>query len=510
MTKTLLLGMLALLILAYSPVRSQDMRAAQRWALVVGNGEYANEMLHLTNPPVDADAIASALEKLGYTVIHKDNLTKAQLADAIRSFGANLQKGGSGLFYYAGHAYQLNGNNYLLPIDASFTNPTDLLKQAVPLDSVLDVMQMAHTSPNIIILDSCRNNPFVQPLDRNDWVKGLAPPKNAPPDTLIAFATNPGNTADDGIGKHSPYTRALLKYIGVPGMSVEDLFKDVRALVEASTDDQVPWENTSLKQPFVFRPPIAIRAKILDGDDDVFVFLNGLDVMSWGNDGNKERRVLLKAGDNQLAVKVYNQRTFTGGIEGLGGHLPEGWRYAFVAATENGSTLLNLKGGEDRPVQDGPHHGHLFTVATAELNVDDDGFVTLSHLDPGVWTHEVAAAGDGSSVKAPAHASQSATTTPADMNLTVAAQAHIDWCIRNETHDSGETNCVREYISTERGCILGGGRACLLEKAIAAAKSNNCEYAFKLTLMCQCHNPAAQAVLQQFGREAVCTYLKTK
>ncbi len=384
------LSVAAIIVCSSITVSAQgNTRTTSRWALVIGNGQYTDDILHLTNPPNDADAIATALEHLGFQVIHRDNLTKPQTEQAIREWAGNIQRGGTSLFYYAGHAIQLNGNNYLVPIEASFTTPADVVRQSVQIDSIFDALQAARTTPNIIILDACRNNPFVRRFDRNDWVSGLAPPKSAPPNTLIAYATDPGNVADDGLGKHSPYTRALLKYIGVPGMTVEDLFKNVRTFVEDSTDgDQIPWENTSLRTPFLFREPVFIHVQILDGDDDVFVFLNGVDVMSWDNDGTTDRQLVLKAGANELTVKVYNQRTFTGGIEGLGGHLPEGWRYSMRFTTEQNAELLALSAREDVPAKDGPHHGRLFTVANAVVSVDDTGLVTVNSIDSDVWKRQ--------------------------------------------------------------------------------------------------------------------------
>jgi hypothetical protein len=466
-----------------------------RWALVIGNGHYDDELLKLPNAPVDADAIAKKLEGLGFKVTHENDVTKQRLKDLVSVFQAQLKNGGAGLFYYSGHAFQLNGNNYLLPIEGTFTTPSDLITKSVAMDLIFSAFQTDGTSPVFVILDACRNNPFVHSYDKNDWVPGLAPPRNAPPNTLIAYATDPGSTTEDGVSAHSPYTQALLQFLGQPGMSVEDVFKNVRKLVHQTRPEQVPWENTSLKTTFRFREPVSVRAQITDGDDDVFVFLNGTDSMSWGIDGRNEKQLDLRPGENHIVVKVYNQRTFTGGVEGLGGHLPEGWRYQFLVSAADGSKLLDLRAREDHPQKDGPRHGHIFTVATAALMVDDDGALSVPEVDADAWT------------RAPQAAAPTNVSLPA---IAQEAHSHIDWCITNETHDPGMTNCVPEYLQTEPHCILGGGRSCILSRAINAAKSGNCSYAFRLTRICQCHNTQAQAVLDAWGQNSVCDYLKLR
>ena len=142
------------------------------------------------------------------------------------------------------------------------------------------------------------------------WVKGLAVPNNPPPNSLIAFSTSPGSVAADGEGTHSPYTRALLKYIRKPGQSVNELFNKVRSDVETNTDGiQVPWENTSLTSDVILRDPVFSRSRsLLSADDDALMTVNGQQVLDWNQNGTNDKQIRLEGGSNDVVVKVYNQQ----------------------------------------------------------------------------------------------------------------------------------------------------------------------------------------------------------
>jgi formylglycine-generating enzyme required for sulfatase activity len=220
----------------------------QRLALVIGNGSY--ETGPLRNPANDATDMASALKSLGFEVILKKNVRHQEMEEAVESFGKHLRRGGVGLFYYAGHGVQVGGVNYLLPIGAKINKESDVKHQSVSAEKVLDEMAEANNGLNIVLLDACRDNPYARSI--RSASRGLAIISSAPEGTFISYATGPGQTAKDGEGRNSPYTAALLKNIKKPGLPIEKVFKQVR--VELSRQKQTPWELSSLKGEFYFRP----------------------------------------------------------------------------------------------------------------------------------------------------------------------------------------------------------------------------------------------------------------
>ena len=184
-----------------------------RIALVIGNGAYRN-VPRLPNPANDARSIAETLASLGFTLIGGGaqlNLDKTALELAIRRFGEALKEGDVGLFYYAGHGLQVRGVNYLVPVDANPTREADIDFELVDANLVLRQMEELKTKLNIMILDACRNNPFGgrgRGLGRA-VATGLAQ-MQAPEGTIISYATQPGNVAEDGTGDHSPFATAIV------------------------------------------------------------------------------------------------------------------------------------------------------------------------------------------------------------------------------------------------------------------------------------------------------------
>jgi hypothetical protein len=224
-----------------------------RFALVIGNSAYRNAP-PLKNPINDAREMAKALQELGFSVIRVENGTKQQLDHAIGQFSAKLAQGSVGLFYYSGHGIQENGHNYMIPVDAELAHESSVMLETVDIDVVLQLMNMAQTRLNLVILDACRSNPFERRF--RALGRGLAPIDQAPQGTLVAYSTSPGKVAFDGDGANGLYTAELLKAIRVPGLKVEEVFKTVRiAVSKASDEDQIPWEMSSLTGDFYFRPP---------------------------------------------------------------------------------------------------------------------------------------------------------------------------------------------------------------------------------------------------------------
>ncbi len=223
-----------------------------RIALVIGNGDYENTPL--ANPVNDARLIAQTLRQLDFQVLEHLNVNQKNMKRAIQLFGDRLELAGSeavGLFYYAGHGVAVNGRNYLIPTDSAIDRESDVDIEAVATDTVLAQMEYTKNALNFVILDACRNNPYTRSF--RSATRGLAR-MDAPRGTLISYATAPGDVALDGDGEHSPYSRALAKAMLKPGMLVEQMFKRVRQLVVAETENrQTPWESSSLTGDFYFK-----------------------------------------------------------------------------------------------------------------------------------------------------------------------------------------------------------------------------------------------------------------
>jgi hypothetical protein len=353
----------------------------QRFALVIGNRAYSKP---LRTPLKDSEGVANALRDLGFQVQEeRDVPTRAYLEDVIRSFGARIKEKSTALFYYAGHALQVNGINYLVPIRANIETLQSVIDESVNVDIVYDLME---TRQNIIILDACRDNPFL----REGWAQGLAfPGPRAPREAIIAYSTEPNNRAsDDPIGVYSRYTRALIKYIRQPGLRIEDCFKLIKSYVSANTDGaQTPWIASSFgaqNSEAYFRDPVYITGQIGRGDDEVLVLINGEPVMVWSVDGTNNKKILLRAGQNDLRILVYNQRTF----KEIWRLTPEGWSYQ-VRFLKDDQELLKLTDMEDVPSKDGPRHGRTFTVATARISVDETtGNIEFKDVDGSIWRRQ--------------------------------------------------------------------------------------------------------------------------
>lgn len=234
-----------LILCAFSTTANQ-----QRTALVIGNTSYRH-LPPLMNPVNDATDMSVKLKSLGFEVISLLDATQEQMDVAVDQFGQRLKtNGGVGLFFYAGHGVQVGGHNYLIPVDAKLTKDFLVKYQALSADLLLDVMGDAANPMNIVILDACRDNPFVS--SNRSLTRGLAR-MNAPTGSIIAYATGKGKVAEDGEERNSPYTGNLLNYIDQPGLSLEQVFKRVRKAVRKQTGKrQTPWEENSLIGDFYF------------------------------------------------------------------------------------------------------------------------------------------------------------------------------------------------------------------------------------------------------------------
>ena len=235
----------ALLMLPASAQAPTDLRVA----LIIGNAAYAGAPL--LNPANDAAAMSKALRAMGFTVIDARDATKPQMEAAIGQARDALKgRNGVGMLYYAGHGLQLDWRNYMVPVDATFAKAADVPQRAVDVQQVVEAFRMAGNRMNIVVLDACRDNPFAGTASG----KGLAQ-MDAPTGTLLAYATAPGNVAEDGdaTSGNGLYTQFLVQEIQQPGARIEDVFKRVRFQVrERSRGRQIPWESTSLEDDFYF------------------------------------------------------------------------------------------------------------------------------------------------------------------------------------------------------------------------------------------------------------------
>jgi hypothetical protein len=225
-------------------------------ALVLGNSKYQEAPLR--NPANDASAMADTLKASGFDVTLRMDANKADMAAAVQAYVQMLAaKQCVGLFYYAGHGIQLAWRNYMVPVDASLGSTEDVQTQGVDVGDLLRGLTKAANPMNVIILDACRDNPFGSLKSATQ--RGLAQ-MDAPPNTLLAFATAPGNVASDGEGANGLYTENLLRQMTVPEAKIEDVFKRVRLDVrKRSNGAQIPWESTSLEEDFWFQPPKELK-----------------------------------------------------------------------------------------------------------------------------------------------------------------------------------------------------------------------------------------------------------
>ena len=227
-----------------------------RVALVIGNSAYRNTPV-LANPRADAADVAIALEKLGYSVTKGFDLGKAQMDDAIRAFARTLATADVGVFFYAGHGLQVDGQNYLVPVDAQLDDASGLDFELVRLETVQRQMERAART-NLIFLDACRDNPLSRNLARSMGTRSVAIGRGlsaaeSGAGTLISFSTQPGNVALDGTGRNSPYAGALVKQLLSSKDDIADMLIKVRRdVMKATSNRQVPWEHSALTVNFYF------------------------------------------------------------------------------------------------------------------------------------------------------------------------------------------------------------------------------------------------------------------
>ena len=235
------LAALALFVVA----AASDLHAETRVALVIGNGDYAHAAA-LPNPPNDANDVAETFKRLGFAVTKVLNGSYDDLRQAIRAFNVQVQGADIGLIYFAGHGMELDGENWLIPVDAELKTDLDVANEAIGLKTLIQSVSRA-SGLGLIILDACRDNPFAAKMARSKLTRSVTrgfarvePTTNV----LVAYAAKDGTTAKDGNRRNSPYTTALLRNLEIPRLELSFMFRNVRDEVLAATN--------RTQQPFVY------------------------------------------------------------------------------------------------------------------------------------------------------------------------------------------------------------------------------------------------------------------
>jgi hypothetical protein len=234
---------------------SHAAQAESRIALVIGQSAY-RAVTPLPNPANDAKAITQLLGDAGFEVLAAADLSQNELREKVGDFAARIAAKGPdtiALVFYAGHGLQIDGENFLVPVDIDPKREADIPLQAVRLNDILNTLTSVPSKTRIILLDACRNNPFPAINKTSGHGLAIVDAKVGAAGTFVSYSTSPGAEAEDGSGADSPYTAALLKAAREPGLSIEEAFKRVRVSVNQATDGrQTPWDSSSLTSQFSF------------------------------------------------------------------------------------------------------------------------------------------------------------------------------------------------------------------------------------------------------------------
>ena len=246
-----------LLIFIVIPFFVLSQEKQKRLALIIGNSNYEKGVLK--NPVNDARLMASTLDSLNFDVLLKENLsTRREMTDAIREFESKLSEYEVSFVYYAGHGIQVDNQNYLLPTKEVFKNETDVLDYGINIQKILRALTSKSNLVSILVLDACRDNPFEREWNSTRSLSGQGLAKvPAPTGSLIAFSTDSGQTAADGLGDNSLYTGILADKLKEPSISIEQVFKNVRTeVLKITSGSQRPVEESQLTGGSIYLVPL--------------------------------------------------------------------------------------------------------------------------------------------------------------------------------------------------------------------------------------------------------------
>jgi Caspase domain len=248
-------ALLTLMIPAALLVGAQSASAESRLALVIGQSAYRS-VPALPNPANDARAVTQLLTDSGFEVSTASDLSQTQMRETVSEFAGKVAAKGAdtiALVFYAGHGLQIDGENFLVPIDIDPKREADIPIQAVRLNDILNTLTSVPSRMRILMLDACRNNPFPDISKTAGGGLAIVDAKVGAPGTFLSFSTSPGAVAEDGSGANSPYTTALLAAGKEQGIPIEETFKRVRLAVNKVTEGrQTPWDSSSLTEDFRF------------------------------------------------------------------------------------------------------------------------------------------------------------------------------------------------------------------------------------------------------------------
>ena len=277
-TMSLSLLAAALLLPIAAVLAPAEAAKQRRLALIIGNSGYQN-VAELTNPVNDANDIAEKLRNLSFDVMLGTDLTRDQMHEAFETFSEELKPGDVGLFFYAGHGISLSGENFLIPVDMPGEIQVEnedksreaLDQHLVNISSMIEPLQKAKLG--MVFLDACRNTPSQEELGlqivaqdgatrqvralsfHRGMTKLNVASTSGASGIFRAYATQPNNVSDDGGGRNSPFTKALLKHLGTPGVDVHQMMVKVRRdVVEETSGRQIPWEESALTDAYYFMP----------------------------------------------------------------------------------------------------------------------------------------------------------------------------------------------------------------------------------------------------------------
>ncbi len=282
-----------------------------KYALIIGNGNYSSAPLK--NPVNDATDFSNALEKIGFDVTIITDGSKRDIKEGIKSFKSSLSNGGTALFYYSGHGIQVDEKNYIIPVGADLVSEDDVEYEAVEMDYILTSLENSGSNKNIIIFDACRNNNLQR--SSKSATKGLVVTKRKISESIIIYATSPGEVAYDGDGRNSPFVESFIKNMNKPTIGITTLMFDVNRDVKKLTDDkQSPWTSANLTEEiFLAKNKFnnSIDNKVTSKKPSLFVLSIGLN--NYNNSGfnlkyaSRDAKKIAKIFESQNNTTLYSK-----------------------------------------------------------------------------------------------------------------------------------------------------------------------------------------------------------